>query len=201
MQSLINEQITEIEIKKSRFICHLKNVNSEQEAKEYIEHLRTLHPNAAHHCVAYRVGSVVRAYDDGEPSQTAGLPMLNVLEHNQLVNTIAVVVRYFGGTKLGAGGLVRAYTDSVVSALADAQLAKLTPGYILQIKAGYSDVDKINYLLAMNKIDQYNVEYSQNVVYEVRISREKFDLLSSQLNDYNHLIKTSIIEDTIIVEN
>ncbi len=201
MKSIVNEQISEIEIKKSRFICYLKNVNTEQEAKEYISALKKMHPSAAHHCSAYRVGSIDRANDDGEPSQTAGMPMLNVLMHNELVNTIAVVVRYFGGVKLGAGGLVRAYTDSVVQALNDAEVSALTAGVKFQIKASYSDIDKINYILKQLNIVNYNVRYEQNIVFDLEISKEKFEVVSDQITAYNHLIKFENLEETIVVED
>ncbi len=199
MKSLIEEQITEIEIKKSRFICYLKNINNEAEAKQYIGDLKAIHPQAAHHCSAYRVGSIERANDDGEPSQTAGMPMLNVLTHNDLINTIAVVVRYFGGVKLGAGGLVRAYSDSVVAAIGEARVAELTPGYKIKIKAGYSDIDKINYILAQSNVADYQVEYGQNIIYTVTLSELKYQTILQQIIDFNHLIKTEIIENIIVV--
>ncbi len=199
MKSLIEEQITEIEIKKSRFICYLKNINNEAEAKQYIADLKRLHPQAAHHCSAYRVGSIERANDDGEPSQTAGMPMLNVLSHNDLINTIAVVVRYFGGVKLGAGGLVRAYSDSVVAAIDQAQIANLTPGYKLSIKAGYSDIDKINYILNQFGITDYQVEYGQVIIYSLSISELKYYDLEQRIKEFNHLIKIEIIENIIVV--
>lgn len=201
MKSLSQEQITEIEIKKSRFICYLKNVNNEEEAKLYIAELRKMHPTAAHHCSAYRVGSIDRANDDGEPSQTAGMPMLNVLVHNDLINTIAVVVRYFGGVKLGAGGLVRAYTDSVVAAINEADIANLTEGYAIVIDASYSDIDKINYILVQNNIINIEVSYEQSVNFIVELSKEKYENVSRQINDFNHLIKVEIYKDINVVED
>lgn len=201
MKSVVKEQVSEIEIKKSRFICYLKNISSESEAKQYIADLKKNHPTAAHHCSAYRVGSIDRANDDGEPSQTAGMPMLNVLMHNELVNTIAVVVRYFGGVKLGAGGLVRAYTDSVVAAIDEAEIASLAAGIKCDIKATYSDIDKINYILKQNKVENYQVKYEQNVIFEIEVSKAKFEDINSQISDYNHLIKFDNMADIIVVED
>ncbi len=200
MKSLIKEQITEIEIKKSRFICYLKNVESEEEAKQYIADLKLLHPTAAHHCSAFRVGSIERANDDGEPSQTAGMPMLNVLTHNQMVNTVAVVVRYFGGIKLGAGGLVRAYSESVVAALDEAKVANLIPGYKIMIKATYSDIDKINYILRQRDVVDFNVSYQASVVYELKLGVTTYDEIENEIKNYNHLIKVEIVEEVIVVE-
>ncbi|WP_035054483.1 YigZ family protein [Carnobacterium pleistocenium] len=112
----------ELEIKKSRFICHLKRVTSEIEAQNFIQVIKKEHGKANHNCVAYLIGDhdeIQRAYDDGEPSGTAGVPMLEVLKKRQLKNVVAVVTRYFGGTKLGAGGLIRAYGKTVSQGLND----------------------------------------------------------------------------------
>lgn len=201
MKSLVTEQVTEIEIKKSRFICYMKNINNEQEAKAYIASLKSQHPTAAHHCSAYRVNNIDRANDDGEPSQTAGMPMLNVLIHNQIINTVAVVVRYFGGVKLGAGGLVRAYTDSVVQALAEAEVAELVEGYRIEIKGGYGDIDKINYILKGQNIVDFNVEYGAQIIYNLELPITKYPIITDELKAFNHLIKIEIIDNLIVVDN
>ncbi len=199
MKSLVSEQITEIEIKKSRFICYLKKIDSEQQAKDYIKELKAMHPTAAHHCSAYRVGSIDRANDDGEPSQTAGMPMLNVLTHNDMVNSIAVVVRYFGGVKLGAGGLVRAYSESVVSALEEATVSELIAGYQVKIRAAYSDIDKINYILKQEGLTDFEVSYDASVAYNFDVSTAKFENLKSAILDYNHTIKIEVVKEVIVV--
>ncbi|WOO87217.1 YigZ family protein [Mollicutes bacterium LVI A0039] len=201
MKSLVKEQVTEIEIKKSRFICYMKNVSSEEEAKDYIKQLKAEHPAAAHACSAYRVGSIDRANDDGEPSQTAGMPMLNVLLHNELINTIAVVVRYFGGIKLGAGGLVRAYTDATVAALNEAEVASLTPGVMIEIKCGYSDIDKINYILAQHHVQNFTTEFGQVVTFKGELSAAKFAMIEPEIINFNHLIKIAVLEQVIVVED
>ncbi|MDT2756465.1 YigZ family protein [Enterococcus asini] len=110
----------EWEIKKSRFLCHLKRVNTEEEAKAFIQSIKKEHWKANHNCSAYLIGTnseIQRSSDDGEPSGTAGVPMLEVLKKNELINVCAVVTRYFGGIKLGAGGLIRAYAHSVSEGL------------------------------------------------------------------------------------
>ena len=114
--------VSEIVIKGSRFICSLKRVHSEDEAKAFIQAVKKEHWKATHNCSAYLIGDqneIQRAHDDGEPSGTAGVPMLEVLKKNDLRYVAAVVTRYFGGTKLGAGGLIRAYSRSVSTALKD----------------------------------------------------------------------------------
>ena len=108
------------EIKKSRFICHAKRVYSEEEARDFITAIKKEHYKATHNCSAFIVGErseIKRTSDDGEPSGTAGVPMLGVLENHNLTNLCVVVTRYFGGIKLGAGGLIRAYAGSVALAV------------------------------------------------------------------------------------
>lgn len=110
----------EFEIKKSRFICHLKRVSNELEAQKFVQSIKKEHVKANHNCVAYLIGDyneIQRAYDDGEPSGTAGVPMLEVLKKKDLKNVVVVVTRYFGGVKLGAGGLIRAYGKAVSQGL------------------------------------------------------------------------------------
>lgn len=115
----------EIVIEKSRFICSLKKVNSEEEAQDFIRQIKKEYWDATHNCSAYLVNELAqRSSDDGEPSGTAGIPMLEVLRKNQLTGTCAVVTRYFGGIKLGAGGLVRAYSGSVAGAIKACGLAE-----------------------------------------------------------------------------
>jgi len=118
----------ETRVEKSRFICNLQKVTSEAEAQEYIKEMKKQYWDATHNCSAYVVGkdlAVQRSTDDGEPSGTAGMPMLEVLRKNGIYNVVAVVTRYFGGIKLGTGGLARAYARSVVTALEGAGLAQI----------------------------------------------------------------------------
>ena len=112
--------LVESEIKKSRFLCHLERVTSEEEAKAFIQSIKKEHWKANHNCSAYLIGEhseIQRSSDDGEPSGTAGVPMLEVLKKNELINVCVVVTRYFGGIKLGAGGLIRAYSHAVSQGL------------------------------------------------------------------------------------
>ena len=122
MPRIQNDCINTIEIKKSKFITYLHRTQDEQEAKDFLKAIKKEHPNANHHCTAMIIGNIMRSNDDGEPSQTAGHPMLDVLMHNEMQDILAVVVRYFGGIKLGTGGLVRAYSSSISQALKVATL-------------------------------------------------------------------------------
>ena len=119
-RTIKQDGIVEDEIKKSRFICHIKRVTTEEEARDFITSIKKEHHKATHNCSAVIIGEkgeIKRTSDDGEPSGTAGVPMLSVLENHQLTNLCAVVTRYFGGIKLGAGGLIRAYAGSVALAI------------------------------------------------------------------------------------
>ena len=125
MYTIVKDYQHEIVIEKSRFICTLKKVNNEEEAQEFIKAVKKEYWDATHNCSAYLIDDLAqRSSDDGEPSGTAGLPMLEVLRKNKLTNTAAVVTRYFGGIKLGAGGLVRAYTNSVAEAVRGSGIAE-----------------------------------------------------------------------------
>ncbi len=201
MKSIASEVNFQIEVKKSKFICYIKNVDNEKQAIEYIDEIKKLHPQATHHCYGYSVGNAERAYDDGEPSQTAGMPILNVLMHNELINTIAIVVRYFGGTKLGAGGLVRAYTESVVKTLEVCQINDIVKGVILTITCGYSNIDKINYILKQNTVINYEISYDQKVVYTLKTSNIKYEVIKNQILTYDHTIKIVKINDILVVND
>lgn len=141
---------SEIEIKKSRFIGMLFPVRNEQEARDYLAMVKKQHPNASHHCTALICGNIQRSNDDGEPSGTAGLPMLECLRHENLDNVLAVVVRYFGGTLLGTGGLLRAYQQSVNETIKKAAFTQ--PVEMMEYKAtvNYDLYSKIDQMLRKN---------------------------------------------------
>ncbi len=154
----------EIIINKSKFITYLYKINSLEEINMLLENIKSNYKDATHHCYAFTFKNIKKANDDGEPLHTAGLPILNVLENKKLDNTLAVVVRYFGGIKLGAGGLVRAYTNAVTEALNKTNIIPLLEKFKLRIEFDYSNISKLNYLLR-----NYNItykEYDNKVIYE-----------------------------------
>lgn len=159
-------------IKKSEFVCHLIPCSDIEKAKQLIEQYSD--PTATHNCLAYIIGPHERANDDGEPSQTAGMPMLNVLKMQGLTNIIAIVTRYFGGIKLGAGGLTRAYTQSVAETLKHAEIIEkeLVPLYMISID--YSFTRKFDHLLKQQNILCIHQEYSQQVIYHCYLRDESF---------------------------
>lgn len=158
--------IHEIEIKKSRFICSLKRVTTEEEAKAFIAQIKKDHWKASHNCSAFIIGSrseIQRSSDDGEPSGTAGIPMLEVLKKNDLINVVAVVTRYFGGTKLGAGGLIRAYGQSVSQALTEIGLVQGKQQQELILTIDYTNLGK-----AQNFIENSDY-FLKDILYEERV--------------------------------
>ena len=168
MPRIKKEVIHEFTIEKSRFITYLERIENEEEAKMYITKIKKLHPNANHHCCAFIYGGhseFQRSSDDGEPSGTAGVPMLECLRKNDMQNIVAVVVRYFGGIKLGAGGLIRAYSKSVSLALEDAILveAKKMQEYICTFS--YDLIGPLDYYFSKNNIQILDKQYEEKVSY------------------------------------
>jgi uncharacterized YigZ family protein len=133
----------ELEVRRSRFIAVALPVSGREEATEEIARLRAEHPGANHVCWALLAGGHSGMSDDGEPSGTAGRPILEVLRHHDLEGVLGAVVRYFGGVKLGAGGLVRAYTDAIATALLDAEVIERIPETTLAVTADYADAERI----------------------------------------------------------
>lgn len=179
-------------IKKSDFICTLIPVNSMEEVNEHLKSLRKKYYDATHNCYSYILtdkdnNSIVKASDDGEPSQTAGVVILDVLQKNELTNVLAVVTRYFGGIKLGAGGLVRAYTKSVTEALVNTEIIEIKKGYKITIEFDYEQVKYIDNLLKNNII--LNKEFNDKIIYTFLI--EETDL--EKLNNLNIKHKENIL--------
>ncbi|MDO4489543.1 MAG: YigZ family protein [Lachnospiraceae bacterium] len=168
----------EIVEKKSRFIADIRLVESEEEALAFIEGKRKQYWDARHHCFAYIIGDMeqtVRASDDGEPSGTAGKPILNVLQGEGLRNIVAVVTRYFGGTLLGTGGLVRAYSQATQEGLKESILIDKKLGAVLRIETDYVGLGKIQYIMGQRGIPLLGSEYTESVALEamVPVSEEK----------------------------
>lgn len=155
----------QIEIKKSKFITYLHRTNNEEEAKEFLKLIKKEHPNANHHCTAMIIGNIVRSNDDGEPSQTAGHPMLDVLMHHEMQDILVIVVRYFGGIKLGTGGLVRAYSSSVQEALKKSVLVQEIEMNEYEIQFPYTLIGKIDHYFLSHTIEVLSKDYDEQVVY------------------------------------
>lgn len=161
-----DEVVVEQTLQKSKFIAYLAPVADEEAAKEYLRRIKKDHPKATHHCSAYRVGDIERSNDDGEPASTAGMPMLQTLRGAALTQVIAVVVRYYGGTLLGTGGLIRAYGSSVSLALSQAKLYQPENVYAYECIFPYNAINDVEVF-----INKYGVvierEYRENVYYSI----------------------------------
>lgn len=176
----------EIVEKKSRFIAEVFPVTSEEEAMQYLEEARKRYWDARHHCWAYVLGrnpSAERMSDDGEPAGTAGKPILEVIRGRQITDVLVIVTRYFGGTLLGTGGLVRAYTASAAEGLKHSEIITRFHGFKLRIAADYTSLGKIQYLLAQRKICILESVYTDKVELIVLVPDEEEEALYKEIMD------------------
>lgn len=176
----------EIVEKKSRFIATVIPAASEEEALEFIESVRKKYWNATHNCFAYVIGSrgeLKRCSDDGEPSGTAGRPMLDVLEGEEICNVAVVVTRYFGGTLLGTGGLVRAYSGAVRVGLEASVIIHKTPGVKLHIKTDYAGLGKIQYILGQKGLKILDSIYTEAVELNVLVPDQELDQVEEEIQE------------------
>ncbi len=156
----------ELEVRKSRFICSIARATSEEKARSFIADLKTEHWNANHNCSAYVIGDrgeIQRTSDDGEPSGTAGVPMLTVLQKRGLTDTVVVVTRYFGGTKLGAGGLIRAYGQAVSSAIDEVGIVERKELAEVAVSASFEDAGRLEHSLRAEGREPDDVQYGERV--------------------------------------
>ena len=184
MKVLLKPGTAEVIEKKSRFIASVASVETPEEAAAFIESVKKKYWDARHNCSAYvigRDGEYTRCNDDGEPAQTAGLPMLEVLLHSEVRNIVVVVTRYFGGTLLGTGGLIRAYGQTVKEALANSEIGEEVEGIMLTIKADYTLLGKIQYTLAQKGIEITDTVYGSDVMLTIRFEKHLSDSIEKEL--------------------
>ena len=167
---------SEINVKKSQFICSLFPTRTKAESKEIIQKMNAQYSDATHNCTAYIVSDGEGFDDDGEPGGTAGKPMINVLRKNELHNVTAVVTRYFGGIKLGAGGLVRAYSKSVMEAIGEAEILEIEEYDVYTITFEYSEIKTADSEVRNNHLDVIDKDYSNMVSYDI-VSKDDRDLV------------------------
>ena len=176
----------EIVEKKSRFLAHIRPVETEEEVQTFLEEIRKTYWDARHHCFAYILGpdqSVMRLSDDGEPSQTAGKPMMDVLMGEGLYYVCAVVTRYFGGTLLGTGGLVRAYSQAVKAGLSNGTIIEKIPGEIWKLSCTYTDLGKIQYIAGQMDVKILSSQYTDQVELTVLLPEKQKDLFFAAVTD------------------
>ena len=163
------------EIKKSRFICHAKRIYSEEEARAFITAIKKEHYKATHNCSAFIIGErseIKRTSDDGEPSGTAGVPMLGVLENHNLTNVCVVVTRYFGGIKLGAGGLIRAYAGSVALAVKEIGIVEIKEQAGIQIQMSYAQYQEYGNFLKEYNLMELETNFTDQVDTIIFVDKE-----------------------------
>lgn len=168
----------ETEVKKSRFICSMFRVASEEEARAHIDAARKQYWDANHNCTAWAIGPgqrLQRSSDDGEPSGTAGIPMLEVLRRREITDTLAIVTRYFGGTLLGAGGLIRAYGGAVSAAIDSIGVVERKPLSVVMLRAPYDDAGRIENAIRASDYSLNDVGYSMDVAFELVMEPERVD--------------------------
>ena len=186
-RKIIQDGQAQEEIKKSRFICHAKRVYSEEEARDFIAAIKKEHYKATHNCSAFIVGEkseIKRTSDDGEPSGTAGVPMLGVMENHQLTNVCFVVTRYFGGIKLGAGGLIRAYAGSVAFAIKEIGLIEIKEQAGLRLKMSYSQYQNFDNFLKAEDLIEFDTEFTDLVATTIYIDKQEKEPLEQKLIEF-----------------
>ena len=199
---------TEIVVKKSKFICNLIRVENQKEAEECIKKIKKKYYDARHNCVAYRVIEneqiVEKPSDDGEPSGTAGGPMLNILQKNNLCNIVVIVTRYFGGILLGTGGLVRAYSDATFEAINMAEKIEKCIGLEAEAELDYNNLESFKYYCKKNDIYIKNCDYSNKIICRIQLeerTKEKLidDFNTKKVNLINlKVLSKKLIEKSII---
>lgn len=181
------EGVHEIEIKKSRFITHIKRIKDEDEAIEFIESIKKEHWKATHNCSAYVLGmndEIQRADDDGEPSGTAGIPMLEILKKRELKNVVVVVTRYFGGIKLGAGGLIRAYGGSVNETIKTIGVVERRRQLFIDVTVSYPQSGRIENLLRESHYILQDIKYTDQVTFVCVVPIEEKDQFLEQFTEW-----------------
>ena len=175
------------EIKKSRFICHAKRVYSEEEARDFITAIKKEHYKATHNCSAFIIGErseIKRTSDDGEPSGTAGVPMLGVLENHNLTNVCVVVTRYFGGIKLGAGGLIRAYAGSVALAVKEIGIIEIKEQAGIAIQMSYAQYQEYGNFLKEHHLMELETNFTDQIDTIIYVDKEEKENIKAALVEF-----------------
>ena len=178
---------TEITEKKSKFIANIYKVENVEQAEEKIKNIKKKYFDAKHHCIAYRIqdnNQILEKFsDDGEPSGTAGAPMLTILQKNNLCNVIVIVTRYFGGILLGTGGLVRAYSDVTLNAIKESILLEKVEGIHIKLKTEYPNLEIFKYYCKKNNIKIVNIDYQEEIIINIEFEKGKKELFFDDLKD------------------
>ncbi len=196
-RSIDKNAVAEIIEKKSKFIANVYPANNKDEAENILKQIRQRYHDAKHNSYAYIVENIEKCSDDGEPSGTAGAPLLDILKNNNLNNVIIVVTRYFGGILLGTGGLVRAYTEAAKKALESTKIIEKEYGIRYWIEISYSNLKEIQYICKQLKIEIVNLEYKENVIVTLESNKLKKERLE---NSKINIIEKGITSKEIIIK-
>lgn len=193
MNTIKEEREKELIINKSKFISKSYYINSKEDIIKILDKIKSEYKDATHICYAYVLDNTIKYSDDGEPNNTAGLPIYNVIDKNKLNHVLIVVIRYFGGIKLGAGGLTRAYSNSA-SLVVNDNITELIEGYIIQIILDYNYIKDVEYVLKDIKIQSKNFDEDITITFTLPI--EKLDtireMLKNCIKEFNIINKTYI---------
>ena len=185
--TIYNDVQTEIVEKKSKFIANIYKVENIEQAEEKIKNIKKKYFDAKHHCIAYRIQEnnqiIEKSSDDGEPSGTAGAPMLTILQKNNLCNIVVIVTRYFGGILLGTGGLVRAYSDVTLNAIKESILVEKVEGTQIKLKIEYPNLEIFKYYCKKNNIKIINIEYQEEIIIKIELEKGKKENFFKDIED------------------
>lgn len=207
MSKTISENTSaQIVEKKSKFIANIYYVQTQEEIENILKEIRKKYYDAKHNCYAYSIltkdGLVNKMSDDGEPSGTAGAPMLNIITKNELTNILVVVTRYFGGILLGTGGLVKAYSEATISALEKAKIVNEEIGYEIEVTISYNEWEKFKYYCEKNNINIINVIYDEKIKSRIEVTQIEKDKINKLIEETTLKIEeVDIIKEKYIRKN
>ena len=175
--TILKEETAEIIEKRSRFIANIYNITNSEDAEKKIKEIKKKYQVARHNCIAYRVIEndrvIEKSSDDGEPSGTAGGPILKILQKSNLCNVLVVVTRYFGGVLLGTGGLVRAYSDATQEAIKKCKINLMVKGIQIELTIHYNDFEIFKHYCTNNNIKIVNIEYSEDIILKIEMEKNR----------------------------
>ena len=193
----IKENVSaEIVEKKSKFIANIFYVENTDEAEKYIKQIKKKYYDAKHHCFAFSIieenGITQKSSDDGEPSGTAGAPILNIIKSNNLQNVVIIVTRYFGGILLGTGGLTRAYSEAAGKVVEQSELIQKEPGMEVELEIDYNDNEKFKYYCQKNNINIIKIEYTENILYKIELNEKEYKKIEERNKTNNKQLDINI---------
>lgn len=194
---------SEIILSKSRFLTYVERVETEEEALQFIDKIKKMHASATHNCSCYMIGEhdqIQKANDDGEPTGTAGVPMLEVLKKQGLQDTVVVVTRYFGGIKLGGGGLIRAYSKATSEGIAAAQVVERKRHYLMKIEIDYVWLGKLENEIRGSVYTLRDIQYAENVEIYVHVLKEEEQTFTEWITELTNGQAVVTTEDSLFIE-